>query len=231
MRVGEGRTILSSLLSARSPGAEDGNEEDVLNLHSQRLSFTLFVKQWWAPIISAFATYGVLLTAQPPRDSAESAYFFLFPAIVWFSFEPNIRKVAITFLFAGWLYYMTLVGWIRHVTLPGMICATFLLSPLDSPSNERQFFGKIAGYGWPFFGLGCDRVGSVPVHLGFSMVSLVRHSMGEAGHSSDASLGRGLERFLLPCVFQSCSRFLRPSLAGSKEKWQRRDAFLLLPGF
>jgi apolipoprotein N-acyltransferase len=128
MRGGEGRIILSSLSIGRLPRTEDGNEEDVLNLHSQRLSFTLFVKNWWAAITSASATYGFLLTAQPPRDSAESAYFFLFPAILWFSFEPNIRKVAITFLFAGWLYYVTLVGWIRHITLPGMICATFLLS-------------------------------------------------------------------------------------------------------
>ena len=102
---------------------------------------------------------------------------------------------------------------------------------LDSPSDERGVPGKIAGHGWPFFGLGCDRMGKMPVHLGFSMVSLVRHSMGEAGHSSGSSLDRGLERFILPCVFQSCSRFLRPSLAGSKEKWKRRDAFLLLPGF
>lgn len=102
---------------------------------------------------------------------------------------------------------------------------------LDSPSDERRFPGKIAGYDWSFFGLGCDRMGQVPIHSGFSMVSVVRHPVGEAGHSSDASLDWGLERFLLPCVFQSFPRFLRPSFAGSQEKCKRRNAFLLLPGF
>lgn len=104
------------------------NKEDLLNLHSHRLHFVLLVKEWWAAIAAAFLTYGFLLTAQPPMESAESAYFFLFPAIAWFSFQPNFWRVAIAFLFAGWLYYMTLIGWIRHITLPGMICAAFLLS-------------------------------------------------------------------------------------------------------
>ncbi len=103
-------------------------------------------------------------------------------------------------------------------------------STLDSPSDERRFPGKIADHGWPFFGLGCDRVGPVPVYSGFPMVSLVRHSMGQTGHSSDSSLDRGLERFLLPCVFQSFPRFLRSSLAGSQKTRERRNAFFLLPG-
>ena len=109
------------------------NEIEVLSIHSQRLSLILFVKEWWIAIACSFATYGFLLTAQPPMDSAESAYFFLFPAMAWFSFKPNFRKVAITFLFAGWLYHLTLIGWIRHITLPGMICAAFLMSLYNLP--------------------------------------------------------------------------------------------------
>ena len=74
---------------------------------------------------SAFCTYGLLLTAQPPRESAESAYFFLLPCLIWFSFKPNWKKVCIAFLSAGVLYHLTLVGWIRHITLPGMLGNAF----------------------------------------------------------------------------------------------------------
>ena len=105
----------------------------VLSLHSWRLSAVAFAKEWWAALTAAFCTYGFLLTAQPPRESSESAYFFLLPCLIWFSFKPNFRKVAFVFLLAGWFYHMALVGWIRHMTFPGMLAATFLLSLYNLP--------------------------------------------------------------------------------------------------
>jgi apolipoprotein N-acyltransferase len=97
------------------------------------LSAVAFAKEWWAALTAAFCTYGFLLTAQPPRESSESAYFFLLPCLIWFSFKPNFRKVAFVFLLAGWFYHMALVGWIRHMTFPGMLAATFLLSLYNLP--------------------------------------------------------------------------------------------------
>ena len=104
-----------------------------LSLHSWRLSSVAFAKEWWAALTAAFCTYGLLLTAQPPRESAESAYFFLLPCLIWFSFGPNWKKVCIAFLSAGVLYHLTLVGWIRHITLPGMLATSFLLSLYNLP--------------------------------------------------------------------------------------------------
>jgi apolipoprotein N-acyltransferase len=105
----------------------------VLSLHSWRLSAVAFAKEWWAALVAAFCTYGLLLTAQPPRESAESAYFFLLPCLIWFSFGPSRKKVCTAFLLAGILYHLTLVGWIRHITFPGMLAAAFLLSLYNLP--------------------------------------------------------------------------------------------------
>lgn len=104
-----------------------------MSLHSWRLSTVAFVKEWWAAFIAAFCTYGFLLTAQPPRESAESAYFFLLPCLIWFSYEPSWKKVCTAFFFVGIVYHLALVGWIRHITLPGMLAATCLLSLYNLP--------------------------------------------------------------------------------------------------
>lgn len=104
-----------------------------MSFYSWRLSSVAFVREWWAALTSAFCTYGLLLTAQPPRESAESAYFFLLPCLIWFSFAPGWKKITFAFLTAGILYHVTLVGWIRHITVPGMCAATFLLSLYNLP--------------------------------------------------------------------------------------------------
>ena len=56
------------------------------------------------------------------------AYIFLVPAIWWLSCRPSYRSVFSTFLFFGWLYYITLLWWLRHVTFPGLILGSLLLS-------------------------------------------------------------------------------------------------------
>lgn len=104
-----------------------------MSIHSWRLSTVAFAKEWWAALTAAFSTYGLLLTAQPPRESAESAYFFLLPSLIWLSYGPSRKKICIAFLLAGILYHLTLVGWIRHITLSGMLAATFLLSLYNLP--------------------------------------------------------------------------------------------------
>ncbi len=78
-------------------------------------------------------TFLFLLLAQPPRESPECAYFFLLPAIVWFSFRPTFRSVIITFFFAGVLYHLSLVGWMRHISAAGMLMACILLSLYHLP--------------------------------------------------------------------------------------------------
>jgi len=82
----------------------------------------------WAPITASISTYFCLFLAQPPNDSPEFAYFFLLPAIWWFSFRPKIRVVVVTFFLSGILYHMSLVGWMRHISLGGMLTACMLLS-------------------------------------------------------------------------------------------------------
>ena len=71
----------------------------------------------------------------PPSlpESAESAYFFLFPCLLWFYFRPGLRKVAVAFFLAGCAYHAALVGWIRHVTPSGMAGAAFLLALYNLP--------------------------------------------------------------------------------------------------
>ena len=78
-------------------------------------------------------TYFFLILAQPPRQSPECAYFFLIPAIFWFSFKPRIRVVLSAFFFAGILYHLTLVGWMRHISLSGLFLASILLSLYNLP--------------------------------------------------------------------------------------------------
>ena len=105
----------------------------IMSLSSLRLSWVAFLKEWWAPLGASFSTYAFLLFAQPPRESAEFAYFFLLPCLGWLSFKPSLRKVGVVFFLAGFLYHMTLVGWIRHVTFPGMLMACVLLSVYNLP--------------------------------------------------------------------------------------------------
>ena len=87
----------------------------------------------WAPLSASLGTYFFLLLAQPPNDSPEFAYFFLLPALAWFSFEPKLKVVLASFLFSGFLYYLSLVGWMRHVTVGGMLGACSLLSIYNLP--------------------------------------------------------------------------------------------------
>ena len=104
-----------------------------MSIHSLRLSLGELLRDWWAAMAAAFSTYGFLLAAQPPRESAESAYFFLFPCLLWFYFRPGLRKVAVAFFLAGCAYHVALVGWIRHVTPSGMAGAAFLLALYNLP--------------------------------------------------------------------------------------------------
>lgn len=92
-----------------------------------------FMRNLWAPVISSCGCYFFLLFAQPPNQSPECAYFFLLPAIWWFSHRPKIKIVMLSFLLAGFLYHISLVGWMRHVTTGGMFGACLLLSIYQLP--------------------------------------------------------------------------------------------------
>ena len=80
----------------------------------------------WGPATAGLLTFGLLLLAFPPHDAPETAYVFLVPALCWLSFLPSFRATFITFLFFGWLFYMTLLWWLRHVTLPGLAIGSLL---------------------------------------------------------------------------------------------------------
>lgn len=112
-----------------------------------------FMRNLWAPLVSSAGCYFFLFFAQPPNESPECAYFFLLPAIWWFSHKPKLRIVMVSFLLAGFLYHISLVGWIRHVTMAGMLGASLLLSIYQLPwfflarilipySLERGFKGR-----------------------------------------------------------------------------------------
>ena len=97
------------------------------------VSMINFIRNLWAPLVSSVGCYFFLLFAQPPNESPECAYFFLLPAIWWFSHKPKLRIVMLSFLLAGFLYHISLVGWIRHVTMGGMLGACLLLSIYQLP--------------------------------------------------------------------------------------------------
>ncbi|MDA8775723.1 hypothetical protein N9N13_08350, partial [Opitutales bacterium] len=100
---------------------------------NKRNLFTESLKLIWAPLVASMGTYFFLLLAQPPRQSPECAYFFLMPAIFWFSFKPKLRIVALAFFLAGILYHVSLVGWMRHISFSGMLLACVLLSLYHLP--------------------------------------------------------------------------------------------------
>jgi apolipoprotein N-acyltransferase len=119
--------------------------------HSFRIGFNLLVKKWSGALLSGFSTYGLLLLAQPPRHVPEAAYFFLLPALVWFSRKPDLKKVALTFLVCGWFYHIALVGWMRHVTFGGMLMASFLMSLYQLPwfLVARTWLPVAIGFSFP----------------------------------------------------------------------------------
>ena len=100
---------------------------------NKRNLFTECLKLIWAPLVASMGTYFFLLLAQPPRQSPECAYFFLMPAIFWFSYKPKLRIVALAFFLAGILYHVSLVGWMRHISFSGMLLACVLLSLYHLP--------------------------------------------------------------------------------------------------
>jgi apolipoprotein N-acyltransferase len=81
-----------------------------------------------APVTACALTFGLLLCAFPPRQTPETAYFFLIPALWWLSYRPSYKSVLFAFLFFGWLYYLTLLWWLRHVTFSGLSLGSLLLS-------------------------------------------------------------------------------------------------------
>jgi len=82
----------------------------------------------WAPITACVLTFALLLCAFPPRQTPETAYFFLIPSLWWLSSRPSYKSVLLAFLFFGWLYYLTLLWWLRHVTFSGLSLGSLLLS-------------------------------------------------------------------------------------------------------
>ena len=86
------------------------------------------LKQYGPGFIATTSSFGLLLSAQPPHDFPEAAYFFLLPILCWFYFEKNFKKIFWTILTCAFFYYIGLVGWIRHVTFTGMLVTSFLLS-------------------------------------------------------------------------------------------------------
>lgn len=88
----------------------------------------VFLKKVWAPLTASVGSYFFLLLAQPPMKSPECAYFFLLPAMTWFSYQPKLRTVITAFFTAGVLYHLSLVGWMRHISLGGLFLTSMILS-------------------------------------------------------------------------------------------------------
>lgn len=88
----------------------------------------VFFKKLWAPLTASVGSYFFLLLAQPPMKSPECAYFFLLPAMTWFSYKPKLRTVIIAFFTAGVLYHLSLVGWMRHISIGGLFSTSMILS-------------------------------------------------------------------------------------------------------
>ena len=82
----------------------------------------------WGPVTACALTFGLLLCAFPPRQTPETAYFFLIPSLWWLSSRPSYKSVFIAFLFFGWLYHLSLLWWLRHVTFSGLCLGALLLS-------------------------------------------------------------------------------------------------------
>ena len=96
--------------------------------HIPILPGELSMRILWAPVTACSMTFGLLLCAFPPRQTPETAYFFLIPALWWLSSRPSYKSVFLSFLFFGWLYYLTLLWWLRHITFPGLCLGSLLLS-------------------------------------------------------------------------------------------------------
>ncbi|MDG1138740.1 MAG: apolipoprotein N-acyltransferase [Opitutales bacterium] len=104
-----------------------------MNFYSILLSAKYWLKEWGWGMVAAFSSYALLLSAQPPYHTPESAYVFLLPSLIWFSFKPKISKVLVCYTLAGFVYYICLIGWIRHITFGGMLMASLLLSLYTIP--------------------------------------------------------------------------------------------------
>ena len=104
-----------------------------MSLHSWRLSSVAFAKEWWAALTATFCTYGLLLTAQPPRESAESAYFFFCRA--WLVFlRAELEESLHCLLVRRRPLSLDLGGMDQgHIALPGMLATSFLLSLYNLP--------------------------------------------------------------------------------------------------
>ena len=113
--------------------------------YSVRLSFIAWSREWIPSFFASFLCFILLWAAHPPRQSPESAYFFLLPVLIWFHFRPSFRKTLICILFSGWIYQIMMVGWMRHISFGGMITATFLLSCFQSVwfLVARSWIGRI----------------------------------------------------------------------------------------
>ena len=85
-------------------------------------------KKWSAAVFASFSTFGLLLTAQPPHNTPETAFVFLLPALIWLSFKPKISNVFWTFLISGFFYHICLIWWMRHISYGGLIMASVLQS-------------------------------------------------------------------------------------------------------
>lgn len=96
--------------------------------YSARLSFLAWSKEWVGPLFASASCYGLLWAANPPRQTPEAAYIFLFPVLIWFHFQPNFKKFLLCIFLSGLIYQFAMVGWIRHVSFGGMCATASILS-------------------------------------------------------------------------------------------------------
>ena len=90
-------------------------------------------KDWIVGAFACSSSFYLLFLAQPPSEFPETAYFFLLPILIWFSFKPDNKIVITNLFFFGTLFHISLFGWIRHVTPIGMIAASIIVTLYHMP--------------------------------------------------------------------------------------------------
>jgi apolipoprotein N-acyltransferase len=103
-------------------------------------------------VIAAGSTCALLWSSFPPRRTPETAFFFLLPAIIWFSRKPSYRSVAASFLVGGYLMHMAIFFWLRNVAVSALLSgilfptlyllAWFLLARWTVPRVLESNLGK-----------------------------------------------------------------------------------------
>ena len=194
----------------------------------------LSIRILWAPVTACSLTFGLLLCAFPPRETPETAYFFLIPALWWLSSRPSYKSVFLVFLFFGWLYYLTLLWWLRHVTFSGLSLGALLLSGylviwflfarwliphgLKGRFGTRLLSMLSLASAWTLIEWGTESI-----CLGLSLVPTFRKPMAASRRVADIRMDWWLGDLFLSCILQPLHSLIpAPSSSSATEDQQNR---------